>query len=458
MNYRLLLACLFLGLTSFKGYGQDPNVFSLPQLWEEAYTKYPSMKAYQARLEQAKLNQKLVRNQYLPDLRLQAQNTLGSQKAVGGAFFPLPGLYNVGGSGSELSTAPAVNLFGSAVLDWQFFQFGKHKKEVEAAKVLSREAGHQLQAEQLAIQGNVSRSFLRLLFHQQMQVWAKQNAERLQTLFTASKSLAQAGLSSGADSLLIKASLKQTLAMFENWQGQKEESTLALAMWVNRPAEELQFKTHAFPAAAPFSAGQESESHTSLHPQMAIRREAIAYAGKLKELSALKVLPTLSLLGGIQVRDHAQKEALEVSWSDAYKDPVSNYLLGAGLSWNLGNFFDYRFEQARYQEMIRQRQAEAQEVALGLSSREQMAQRQLIQALQQIKSTEEAYAAAQMAYRQFEKRYQNGLISISELLQIQDVLQKTEKSRIEAYYQYWNQQVNRAEASADFSLLQNVFQ
>ena len=459
MNYRYLLVCLFLGFTSVNGYGQDTNALSLARLWEQAFAHYPSLEAYQARLNQARLNQKLVRNQYLPQLQLQVQNTVGTQNSVGGAFFPMPGLYNVGGSGIANGADPAANLFGSLVVDWQFLQFGKQKKSVEAAGILSQQATHRLDAEQLRIQAELSRTYIQLLFHQQMEQWAEENTERLQQMFDVAKSTVRAGLSPAADSLLVKASLRQTAAMEDDWEGRSEESTIALATWANMPPEQLSFRHTSFPAAAVAAIQQEKTANNVHHPQLAFRQEQIAYAGKLKEVASSSALPALSLLGGVQLRGHAPAEggAFSEGWADAYSNPTSNYLLGLGLRWNLGGLIDYKPEQARYQEEIHQRQAEADEVALRLRSRQQIAQRQLLHNLRQINNAEEAYKAASEAYRQFESRYKSGLISISELLQVQDVLQKTEKTHIEAYFQYWMQQADLAESSADFSILQNAF-
>lgn len=458
MNYRHLLVCLFLGFTSVKGYGQETHALSLSQLWEQAFAHYPSLEAYRARLNGARLHQKLVRNQALPQLLLQVQNTIGTQNAVGGAFFPLPGLYNVGGSGTGNAAAPAANLFGSLVMDWQFLQFGRQKKSVEAAGILTEQASHRLSAEQLAIQAELSRTYLQLLFHRQMEQWAAENTERLQQMFDAAKSTARAGLSPGADSLLIKASLRQTAAVQDDWQGRSEESTIALATWANSSPEQLNFRHTSFPAVAAIQ--QEKPALNTNHPQLAYRQEQVAYAGKLKEVAASAALPSLSLLGGVQFRGHApaQEGALSEGWADAYNKPAGNYLLGLGLRWNLGGLIDYKPEQARYQEAIHQRQAEADEVALKLRSRQQIAQRQLAHNLRQINHAEDAYQAASEAYRQFEARYKSGLISISELLQVQDVLQKTEKTRLEAYFQYWMQQADLAEARADFSILHNAFE
>src|SRR5690606_15394334 len=106
-------------------------------------------------------------------------------------------------------------LFTSLTIDWELFQFGKQKKSLEAAEILKQQAINRLDVEHLAIQAELSRTYFQVLFHRQMQRWAQENNERLQTLFAASKSMSEAGLSPGADSLLVKASLKENSALLE---------------------------------------------------------------------------------------------------------------------------------------------------------------------------------------------------------------------------------------------------
>lgn len=459
MKHSFLLVSLCLGLISAKSFGQDTAALSLSQLWEQAFAHYPSLEAYQSQLRQATINQKLTRNQQLPEVVLQAQNTLGTQNTIGGAFFPLPGIYNVNGSGIEQSDDLAANMFGSVVMDWKFLQFGKQQKSMEAAKVLVNQATNQIQVEQLAVQAALSRTYFQLLFHERMELWAEKNTERLLDLFAATKSMALAGLSPGADSLLVKASLKQANAMLHEWQGSKAKNAIALARWVNIVPDQLNIKSGPLLTVAALEAVP-TTTNDGLHPHLAYKYEQIAFAEKQKELASISLLPAFSLLGGVQFRGHSRRaeNSFYENWGDSYSNTVGNYLVGVGLSWRLSNVFDYKLDRSRFQEEASQRQAEADEVALGLRSQEQMAQRQMAQSRQQVANAEEAYAAASEAYSLFEARYNSGLIAITELLQIQDVLQKTEKTRIEAYYQYWMQQTDWAEAKADFSLLQSVFE
>lgn len=460
MKFSYLLTCMVFLLVSLKGFGQDTTGLSLPRLWEQAFANYPSLEAYRSQQRQANINQKLTRNQYLPNVLLQAQNTMGTQHGINGAFFPLPGLFNVNGAGINSGADYAANMFGSVVMDWQFMQFGRQKKSMEAAAVLSNQAAHRLNAEQVAVQAALSRDYFQLLYYQRMQHWAQANTQRLQTIFQASAANARAGLSPGADSLLIKATLDQTGADLHKWQGFEEEAKIALAQWVNIPASHLTVQNELFLNEGEPHLIRETEQDLATHPQLAFKKEQIAYAEKQKELAFLGALPSLSILGGVQLRGHSMNRENSVyeNWGQSYNNTADNYLVGLGLTWNLGQAFDSRLEKSLYLEEAQQRQAETEALALNLRSQKEMAQQQMAQSRQQIDNTEQAYEAASQAYGLFEARYNSGLISITELLQIQDILQNTERTRIEAYYQYWLQQTNMAESTADFSYLQNVFE
>lgn len=453
------MACLLFVAASTKGHGQDTGL-SLPQLWERAFADYPGLDIYRSQQREADIDAKLTRNQYLPDVHLQAQNTLGTQNAVSGAFFPLHGLYNVNGSGLDNASDHAANTFGSVMIDWKFLQFGKQKKLQQAADIITHQTAHRFDVERLTIQAELSRLYFQLFFHQRMADWAQNNSERLQSIFEASTSKARAGLSAGADSLLTGATLAQANADLHVWQGRKDETKIALARWLDIPANQLSIKDAPFFRDDNHYTIPEGHHNATLHPRLAFKTEQVAYAEKQKELSSMNALPSLSLLGGLQVRGNSVDagNSLYEKWGRSYNDPVHNYAVGLGLTWNIGNAIDSRLERRRHEEVVRQKEAETEEIALGLRSLEEIAQQQMMQSRQQIASADKAFESATQAYALFQARYNSGLISIAELLQIQNVFQDAERTRIEAYYQYWMQHVDLAESTADFSHLQKVFE
>src|SRR5690554_369624 len=459
MSNRIMLSCLFLWLYSIAGFGQDRQPLSLPQMWEQAYNNYPSLEAYQSQLRQAFYQKKLIQNKYLPQVLLQVQNTVGTNQSVGGAFFPLPGIYNIGGSEAGIPSDPSANTFGSVIMDWKFMQFGKQKKSVEASNIRISQATSLVEVEKLAIQTELSRNYIEALYHLQMVRWAEANQLRLQSFFDAVRSMADAGISPGADSLLIKASLQEAASSLNDWRGQKEESEVLLGVWIGMAPNQIALE-HAPLLQKADDFVKEPASANASHPLLAFRQNEIQYAETAKQLANVSVLPSFSLLAGVQTRIHSPALGNPVleTWSNSYRAPVNNYLVGLGTSWNINGFFDHKLNKNRHQEEIVQRQAEAEETSLNLLSQQQIAERQLAQGEHQIENAEEAHKSAAEAFRLFESRYNSGLISITELLQIQDILQRTEKTRIKAYYQYWMQQVDLASAKADFSLLQYAFE
>src|SRR5690606_1289500 len=91
----------------------------------------------------------------------------------------------------------------------------------------------------------------------------------------------------------------------------------------------------------------ETNQAPATHPQLAFKKEQIAYAEKQKDLASLGAFPSLSLLGGVQLRGHSMQTGHSVyeNWGDSYSNTVDNYLVGIGLTWNLGQAFDSRLEK-----------------------------------------------------------------------------------------------------------------
>jgi outer membrane protein TolC len=72
---------------------------------------------------------------------------------------------------------------------------------------------------------------------------------------------------------------------------------------------------------------------------------------------------------------------------------------------------------------------------------------------QQVMNNRLAEQEARNAYDLYLVRYEGGLISLTELLQIQSFLQLAEKEFIEAQQVLWNLLITQAEVSGDFNYL-----
>jgi hypothetical protein len=143
IRYQLYLATALLLLVSTRSYSQNDKHISVSQAWEEAFTNYPGLTERKSQIREFKYRKTEIENGFLPQIQVQLQNTYGSYAGSTGAFFPLPGIFNVSGN-NRLNGQPdaAANSYGSVLMDWKLFEFGKQRKEVEAAKYGSDSAAY----------------------------------------------------------------------------------------------------------------------------------------------------------------------------------------------------------------------------------------------------------------------------------------------------------------------------
>ena len=225
IKYQLYLATILLLLVSTRSYSQSEQHISISQIWDAAFANYPGLTEKNANIREAEYRKTEVQNGFLPQVHVQLQNTYGSYSGSTGAFFPLPGIFNISGN-NRLDGQPnaASYSYGSVLMDWTLFEFGKQRKELEAAKYAVEEAESNFNAAKLQLQTKVTRLYTNILYNQTKLEWAKENATRVKEILSLSKSLSEAGLKPGADTLLASSSYLQTLAELDDWAGQLTSS------------------------------------------------------------------------------------------------------------------------------------------------------------------------------------------------------------------------------------------
>lgn len=132
-NFRsaTLLGLICSGITV---YAQDQPSTNLQNLWQKVEHNYPGLQAQTALVASMANTQNAIQSQALPQLKIQAQNTYGTFEGSNGAFFPQAGFFNVSGTPHALEGSnQAFNTFGSAVIEWEIFAFGKQNQENKAA-------------------------------------------------------------------------------------------------------------------------------------------------------------------------------------------------------------------------------------------------------------------------------------------------------------------------------------
>lgn len=443
----LIMGCFLLKFSS--ALAQTPENTSLSNLYEKA-TSYPGLKAETNGIEVANYDYKLTKQQILPDLRLQAQNTVGTYEGAPGGFIPLPGFFNVSGSGTDGSTT--VNSLVSATLKWDFLRFGKFRDQVKSARLGQEKAQNSFDLKELQLKHQLTQAYLGWMFSKYMQNWAAGEAERNRNLLELSSSRVRSGLASAADSLIAQTGLKQAIAQQKKWKASTRQYENQLFEYTG-----VEFQPQKAPKDF-FSAFEtsEGESFDGPHPLLTEKDQQREALDIEKQSVNHQVLPDVSVLAGGLMRGVGYGKDQQ-AFEDSYQMPINNYLVGVGLTWDLSQWYSKGLKKQKIEQQQEQVNQQRKAVERSLEQQKNSLQYQIEQSQQEIREAEAAYASAKKSYHLFRVRYESGLIDLTTLLQIQQTLQFTEKARIQAYYKYWQYWNNYAYAIGNFSMLTSVF-
>lgn len=446
-----LLALAFVGGLHSAVFSQAAPKQNLSDLFNSATTSYSGIKAKKEEIKAAQTGYKITKRAYLPEIQFQAQNTFGTYRGAVGGFFPIAGIFNVSGDGIHGNTA--VNSLISITAKWDFIQFGKHKDQLKIAKVHIQKAQTRFELKNINIKNSIVQAYLNWQFSIFMLHWSKEEIQRNSTLLEIAKSLVSNGINSAADSLAVKIYLMRAEADKHQWINQMRHFQNQIEALTNLKIDSSSLSPR-FLALSNNILLEEKNANT--HPLVLLKKEEDNRLDVLQDNINHQALPNISLLAGGMLRGVGFPEQKNV-WKKSYELPVNNYLLGLGLTWDIDQFFTKGLKQQRLLHKKRSNLEEQKALKIHLDEERQSLSFEIQQTIEQIENTEKAYVAAKQSYALFKVRYENGLIDLTTLLQIQQSLQFAEQERIKAYYGYWKAQNRYAFVMGDYSVLINQF-
>jgi len=439
----------------FPLYAQQKH--TLGSLWPDVEKNYPGVGAKMSAIDAAKVHERVVRGNLLPQIRAQVQNTYGTYEGNAGAFFPQAGFFNVSGAPTGLNgSSLAANSFGSTTIEWELFSFGKLRKANEAASTLIDKTVSEKDAYLLDLKKTLSERYITLLYNNAKLNWATRNAERLDSIRNMTSGLSAAGMRPAADSLLASSSYVQAMGERDKWDGSKNASLIKLLELYGRDTVDYGKSAHRFsnPKKDRLSTKHHIDrSHPILH---ALHKHATYYMLR-GEAQKKASLPSINLLGGYAYRGTGISPNGTVSgaWKDGFRNTSSNILMGIGITWNITNLHNNRlkseefYKNAESTEFLQVQYGKAMQADLSAS------QTKIRRQYDQLVKTRYAVKQSRDAYRMYLARYKSGLITLSELLQIRTLLEHAENAHIEASRDYWTLLAYEAELTADFDFLFN---
>lgn len=446
MKKQTILCLLFLSI-SIPFFAQENNTPKLSNLYSKA-AGYPKVQARLTTVEINALEHEITKRKIWPSLDVQAQNTYGTYKGLAGAVFPLAGNYNV--SGLE-NSGTAVNALISGTLKWDVIQFGKHKDQVEIAQIQKEKSEVVYELEDLELKKEITQTYINWMYAEFMRQWVNNEIKRHSDLLRIANAKAISGQDSAADSLLVKSQYRQAKADEKKWvaQSRKAENKIEEFTGVHLSGYESPETFQEISSQNPLSDVSEN------HPELTIKyREQDQLKAESKHINH-QVLPDISVLASGMFRGAGYSG--EDQWGASYKLPVSNYLVGLGLSWKLDRFYDKKLKSKKNLKEQDRVGQEKESIKKSLDEETNSLTFQLEQARDEIEEIQISYEAAKRSYDLFKTRYENGIIDLTTLHQIEQSLQISERNLLKAYYQYWQYWKDYAYLNNDYSILTQAF-
>lgn len=457
INYHLvaLFTVAAIGL-AFSSYGQ-PRPQTLGSLWPKVESTYSGLKVKSSAIEAAVYNAQAVKTNRLPQIKAQAQNTFGTFEGAAGAFFPQPGFFNVSGNTTGTSgSAVAANSFGSATVEWEIFSFGKLMKEYEAAKTVTERRINEQEAYILTLKKTLAERYVILLYDQAKLNWNSKNVRRLNEIRQLTTGLSKAGIRPAADSLLALSSYNQSLGDNERFVGLKNASLIKLTE-LSGDAD-LDYSLSLSHFNRPRNLGRNTTNTIAdSHPLLAGLKNEAAYNSYNSEIQKKASFPSIRILGGYAVRGSGINPSGQVSarWKDGFSNTTGNYLIGIGAVWNVTNLKTNSLKSHAYLQDAQSTLYQHQQYELSMQSDLSAVYTKISQQYKQLEKTSTAMEQAEDAYEMYLARYRSGLIALSELLQIRQLLEGAENNHIEAAKQYWLLIAYESALTTDFEYLFN---
>jgi outer membrane protein TolC len=445
------------------------QALTLRQAVQTALNNYGTIRAKADYVKAARANVKEVKNEYLPDLSLAAEQVYGTANSNYGPYIGYKAA-SVSSSGPVLPSQNWNAAFGSLYwtnINWDFFQFGRYKEKAKVAQKGLDLNQSDLDQEKFEQSVRVSGAFLNLIAAQKLILSQQANLDRAVSFQTVATARAKSGLNPGVDSSLADAEVSNARIALTNAIEAEQEyaNELAQLMQVRPPDSNNYSLDSGFVSRLPNALNTTSAQPLMDHPLLKFFQERVFLSDQQSKYLRTLNYPTFSLFGVFQDRgtgfDYNYGAQNPNAYTPNYFKGVgfqsANYLIGVGVTWDITTPLRVH-QQVAAQNFT----TEGLREEYGLISQELQAQ--VILSDTKIRNSLENYReapvqvkAAADAYIQKETLYKNGLATIVDVTTAAAILNQAETERDVIDTNVWQALLYKAASTGDFGLFFNEF-
>ncbi len=455
---RLLTQLIIIGTLLFGVlHSAGAQVLTLEGALEATFSQYPTLAAQRSALDAIRANQRIIRDNRLPNVRLHDQIDLGTANGMSGSYFSL-GLIvpTSGGRRSENRMDLASGNIALASMDWEVYNFGRFSAEDKLARADVAVGEAALDREQFGLRQVVINTYVELIRLRQSLAIEQRNLARVDTVRRVIGNLVRNGMKPGLDSSLATVALSKAKLAYWTVLEDYRRATIQLATLTGRPIASMQVDT-SFRVAA-LLAPSAGEQATLSHPLLRYQDRLLTRQTAEIDLIRKAALPRVSLLTAAWARGSSltvENNYGPLGSGLAYSR--SNFLLGVAATINLTDLHRAnartQLQQFRVQEATNNLVVERVQLQNALTTADSL----LAVVRLTLNEMPTALRSANDAYNQRLSLYNNGLESVLGLTDALQLLSSVEKDNVEAQNRAVRLRLQRAYATNDFERFYTLF-
>lgn len=441
-------------------YGQT---LSLKEAINKGVSNYGVITAKKNYVNASNENIARAKREYLPNVNLSAQQNYGTVNGQNGAMYGLNGL-GVSSSGPVLPEQNWNATFGALYLmnvNWEFFNFGRTQQQIRLAKFEANINKMDYEQEIFQHKIKIAATYLNLLASCRLLSSQEKNLQRTNTFYNNVVTRVKNGLLPGVDSVTASAEVSKARILLNQTKELVKTQNNELSSLLGEESYRIVPDT-TFINRIPHAKFSNDDNY--FHPTKLYFESKIEKSLAQEKLYKKQYMPSFLLYGVYQTRasgfnsDYGVNQA---SFSKKYFDGISpnrqNYLFGIGVTWNLTSISRSRKSANAQKWITLGLEEEYKAIDIELRNREDAANARFEYAIESYKEAPLQVISAQKAYIQRLTLYNNGLNTLTDVINAQYLLSRAETDRDIAFVNVWQALLMKAAANGDFNLFINEF-
>jgi outer membrane protein TolC len=408
----------------------QPPALTLRQAVESALKNYPSIRVSQEQINAAAAGIALARTAYLPRLDLLAQANRATRNNVFGLLLPQNVIPSMSGPviGSN-NTGTAWGSAMGALVSWEPFDFGERKAAVTVA---------------------AADAYVTLVAAQETVRAAQAGVDRAGTIARTIGALVNSELRPGADASRAQAELAAAGTQLIQARQAVEISRANLAQFVGLDPAQIATSAPRLLESAPQPAAAATDP--ALNPLLLEQTAVVEQLRAQLNILERSYFPRFSLQGSVYARGTgALVNGTDLGGLNGLAPTVQDFAAGFTVTFPVFDRASIRAKEAAQSATIRAETARAQQIAVDLKARWNIAVATLDGARNVAANTPVQVAAARAATDQATARYRSGLANIDEVAEAQRLLTQAEIDDALARLAVWRGLLGVATAAGDLT-------